>query len=107
MINFLKIISENFKILFMIFNNLQFYFKIGDLDDSRDNIDLCFSKRTELSIENNSDCKMDSLKNIFLVQLYTNPREFYFNFKSEAIIKNMEEIEHLDTEESEQKEIKT
>ena len=91
----------------MIFNNLQFYFKIGDLDDSRDNIDLCFSKRTELFIENNSDCKMDSLKNIFLVQLYTNPREFYFNFKSEAIIKNMEEIEHLDTEESEQKEIKT
>ena len=50
---------------------------------------------------------MDSKKNIFLVQLYTNPREFYFNFKSEAIIKNMKEIEHLDSEESEQKEIKS
>lgn len=89
------------------FNNLQLNFKTDDLDDSHDNIDSSFSKRTEVFIENNSDCKMDTKKNLFLVQLYTNPREFYFNFKSEAIIKNMEEIENLTSEESEHNEIKT
>ena len=75
--------------------------------DSGDIINSSISNRVEISLENNSDCKMDSKKNIFLVQLFTNPREFSLNFKSGTIVKKIEEMEESGSEESEQSEINT
>ena len=75
--------------------------------DSGDILNSSISNRVEISLENNSDCKMDSKKNIFLVQLFTNPREFSLNFKSGTIVKKIEEMEESGSEESEQSEINT
>ena len=59
-------------------------------------IDLSLSKRTEIFIENFSNCKMDSKKNIFLVQLFTNPWDFYFNFKSDSFKKEINSKKNVD-----------
>ena len=66
---------------------------------SKDNITLNLNERSEIIIKNKSQLKIDYKMNLFLVHFFIDPKEFYLNFKSGAIIQKTKEVEESYNEE--------